>query len=141
MLRCVLVAVDDDPCSRLAARHTFKLARAIGGTVTLLHVHRSDRAEAGHSLMHELSRYARRPPACLMMPTTAAVAPIILDTAMAIGAELIVIGLQGGTKQMGRTLGPVTFQVLLNSPVPVQVVGPGIDLDVSGGWGAVFPRN
>lgn len=75
MLRQILVAVEFSVWSRNAAQHALDIARAIGGTVTLLHVleeHESGQLnlEAAHTLLRELSLLARRPPNCLIVPLT-----------------------------------------------------------------------
>ncbi|WP_161884258.1 universal stress protein [Deinococcus alpinitundrae] len=147
MLRQMLVAVNFSVWSRYAAQHTFDMARAIGGRVTLLHVleaHESGplKLEAAQTLLRELSLLARRPPNCLIVsarseinghkpevdgPTDGVrredgVALAILDVADQLGAELILIGLHGQGSSNGRRLGQVVEQVLLDARIPVQVV-------------------
>ena len=72
MLRRMLVAVDFSECGHHAARYAFGLARAVGGTVTLLHVLEGQEAgplssEAAQTLLRELSMQARCPPKCLVV--------------------------------------------------------------------------
>ena len=74
MLRRTLVTVDFSVWSRHVAQHAFDMARAIGGTVTLLHVledheSRPPDLEVAHTLLRDLSLLARRPPNCLIVPT------------------------------------------------------------------------
>ena len=59
-MRRMLVAVDFSVCGRHAARYSFELARAIGGTVTLLHVLEGQKSgplgpDAAVALLQELS--------------------------------------------------------------------------------------
>ena len=163
MFRQVLVPVEFSACGRLAARHACEVVRALGGTVTLLHVleySQPERRELGRTLseqarfedvqlreaqlgeaqaqLRQLSLYARRPPVCLVVPAQNGVAPVILDVAARVGAELIILGLhrQDGVRQ-GR-LGPVVHQVLLGAGVPVQVT-PNTDGQRSDdGWRGVL---
>ena len=147
MLRQMLVPVDFSVWSRSAARHAFDVARAIGGTVTLLHVHANHELgplglETADTLLRELSLLARRPPTCLVVPATDSfqatdpggdgwrydgvppngVALTILAVADQLGAELILIGPHGQGNTEARTLGRVVQQVLLDARQPVQVV-------------------
>ncbi len=150
MLRQMLVAVDFSVWSRSAARHAFDMARAIGGTVTLLHVleeHESDpqNLEAACALLRELGLLARRPPNCLIVPAMSVftghdrgadglrdgvrvedgIALAILAVADQLDAELIVMGPHGQRNTEARTLGRVVRQVLLDARLPVQVVSCG----------------
>ena len=90
MFRQVLVPVKFSVCGRLAAWHACDVVRAIGGTVTLLHVleHPTPRhaeleaAEAQDAearcqearqqealaLLRQLGLYARRPPNLMIVP-------------------------------------------------------------------------
>ncbi len=129
MLRQMLVAVDISECGRHAAQYALNMSRAIGGTVTLLHVLEDQEStpadlEAAQALLQELSLLARRPPNCLILPAggEARVASVILGVAEHLNAELIVIGLYGQEHQTVRMLGQVTHQVLLDAHIPVQVV-------------------
>ena len=147
MLRQMLVPVDFSVWSRHAARHAFDVARAIGGTVTLLHVLEDDksgllRLEAAQTLLQQLSLLARRPPICLIVPIISAFAghdpeadglrdgagvedgttPAILAVADQLGADLILMGPHGQGNTDARTLGRVVQQVLLDARLPVQVV-------------------
>ena len=147
MLRQMLVPVDFSVWSRHAARHAFDVARAIGGTVTLLHVlecHESSPTdlELARTLLRQLSLLARRPPNCLIVPTISAFAghdpgadglrdgvgvedgttPAILAVADQLGADLILMGPHGQGNTDARTLGRVVQQVLLVARLPVQVV-------------------
>ena len=150
MFRQVLVPVEFSASGHLAARHACEVVRAIGGTVTLLHVLEISEPERrdlrkptpenarfeearmvegqfreAQALLRRLSLYARRSPVCLIVPATNGVAPVILDVAARIGAELIILGLhrQDGSGE-GR-LGRVVQQVLLGASVPVQVTPDG----------------
>ena len=163
MLRRMLVAVDFSVWSRHAAQHAFDVARAIGGTVTLLHVfeyHESDPQdlEVARTLLRELSLLARRPPNCLIVPTMSVftghdrgadglrdgvgvedgVASAILAVADQLDAELILIGLHGQGNTDARALGRVVQQVLLDARVPVQVVPCGSNRPVIGRWSAAL---
>ncbi|MFB9990413.1 universal stress protein [Deinococcus oregonensis] len=137
MLRQMLVAVDFSVCNHCAVQHACDVARAIGGTVTLLHVledHGLKPAgpEAAQALLQHLSLLARRPPNCLIVPVrrevngadslTGGVALTILAVADQLNAELIVIGLHGQGRSAAGTLGQVLQRVLLEARIPVQVV-------------------
>ena len=147
MLRRMLVAVDFSVCSRSAARHACDVARAVGGTITLLHVledydPRPPDLEAARALLQQLSLLARRPPNCLIVPARSEsngpdratddqskagrledeVALAILAAADHLDAELIVIGLRGQGSPTDGVLGQVARRVLLDARIPVQVV-------------------
>ena len=145
MLRRMLVAVDFSECGRHAARYAFELARAMGGTVTLLHVLEESgplSSEPAQTLLRELGLQARRPPKCLIVPAgnefdgpdSAAdslrggvgpevqVVSAILAVAVGLDADLILLGPHGQGNTDGRALGQVTQRVLLNARQPVQVV-------------------
>ena len=90
MFRQVLVPVKFSVCGRLAAWHACDVVRAIGGTVTLLHVleysapghaeletgevqdaeaqHQEARYQEALALLRQLGLYARRPPRLLIVP-------------------------------------------------------------------------
>ena len=147
MLRRMLVPVDFSVWSRHAARHACDVARAIGGTVTLLHVLEHHELEplgleAADTLLRDLSLLARRLPNCLIVPTMSVftghdpgadglrdgvgakdgVASAILAVADQLDAELILMGPHGQGNTEARTLGRVVQQVLLDARPPVQVV-------------------
>ena len=145
MLRRMLVAVDFSECGRHAARYAFELARAMGGTVTLLHVLEESgplSSEAVQTLLRELSLHSRRLPDCLIVPAEsrfdgpgpaadslrgrvgpeAQVVSAILAVADGLDADLILLGPYGQGNTDGRALGQVTQRVLLNARQPVQVV-------------------
>ena len=147
VLRRMLVAVDFSECGRHAARYAFELARAMGGTVTLLHVLEGQKSgpmssEAAQTLLGELSLHSRRPPKCLIVPAgnefdgpgpaadslrgrvgpEAQVVSAILAVADGLDADLILLGPYGQGNTDGRALGQVTQRVLLNARQPVQVV-------------------
>ena len=143
----MLVPVDFSVWSRHAARHACDVARAIGGTVTLLHVledheSRPPDLEAARSLLRDLSLLARCPPTCLIVPAgnqynrpgpaadslrgsvgpEAQVASVILAMADGLDAELILMGPHGQGNTDGMALGQVVRRVLLDARQPVQVV-------------------
>ena len=147
MLRRMLVAVDFSDCGRHAAQYAFELARAMGGTVTLLHVLEDQESvplssEAAQTLLRELSLQARRPPKCLIVspgrrfggPGPAAdslggragpeaqVASAILAVTDELDADLILLGPHGQENTDVRALGRVVQRVLLDARQPVQVV-------------------
>ncbi|MGY2894443.1 universal stress protein [Deinococcus sp. UYEF24] len=166
MFRQVLVPVEFSACGLLAARQACEVVRAIGGSVTLLHVleyaqpehqtpgkaaaeqAQSENAKWGEPHLQEarfleaqaqlkrLSLAARRPPVCLIVPSLNGAAPVILEVAAQVGAELIILGLhrQNGARGLGR----VVAQVLLGACVPVQVT-PSLDDQLpDGGWRGVL---
>lgn len=151
MFRQVLVPVKFSVCGRLAAWHACDVVRAIGGTLTLLHVleysesapHESghpeqeefgaDEAGVGEAqyqeaqlCLRQLGLYARCPPSLLVVPALSAsdlggVALAILDAAARTGAQLIMLGLRSHGGPVRGTLGRVVGPVLLGAGVPVQV--------------------
>jgi nucleotide-binding universal stress UspA family protein len=162
VLRQMLVAVDFSVWSRSAARHAFDVARAIGGTVTLLHVledHEPDaqNLETARALLRELGLLARRPPRCLTVPPMRVtdhdrgadgrrdgpwvgegIGPAILAVADQLDAELIVMGPHGQGNAEARTLGRVVQQVLLDARRPVQVVSCSPTRPVTDRWSAAL---
>lgn len=90
MFRQVLVPVKFSVCGRLAARHACDVARAIGGTLTLLHVLEYSapgppelenfevylaHQEEALALLRQVGLYARRPPGFLIVPALNSSAP------------------------------------------------------------------
>jgi nucleotide-binding universal stress UspA family protein len=140
MFRQVLVPVSFSACDRQLARYACTVTRAIGGAVTLLHVLElsvpggvsvTAQKAAAQELLAQLSLLARRPPTCLIVPTSGeGVAEVILSVAGQTGADLIMLGLQEQTPIHGRvrnnfpqrSQGHVLWPVLLGARVPVQVV-------------------
>jgi nucleotide-binding universal stress UspA family protein len=144
--RQVLIPVSFSVCDRHLAGYACSAARAIGGSVTFLHVlelsaqdslPQAAQQEAAQKLLEQLSLLARRPPTCLIVPAVGtvpaeAVAFTILKVAAEIGADLIMMGLREQDRPPPDTTGllvvpqvhcgPVLWQVLLKSRVPVQVV-------------------
>ncbi|AWN24315.1 hypothetical protein DKM44_14650 [Deinococcus irradiatisoli] len=117
MFRTILVPTDFSTSSILAAEHACRMARAIGGGVTFLHV-----TPGGHgseaALQARLQAFAgnarlARPP-LLEAAAGRDVASVILDVAAERRADLIVLG-------TGR-VGTVARAVLARADVPVQVV-------------------
>ncbi|WP_161884375.1 universal stress protein [Deinococcus alpinitundrae] len=164
VLRRMLVAVDFSVWSRHAAQHAFDVARAIGGTVTLLHVLEEQGSgpsdlDAAHALLRELSLLARRPPTCLIVPgrnefngpgraadglkagPEAQVASAILAVADELDADLILLGLHGQGNMDGRALGRVVQRVLLGARQPVQVVPCNTHRPTFDRWERVFAEN
>jgi nucleotide-binding universal stress UspA family protein len=104
MFRQVLVPVSFSGCDVQLARYAGTLARAIGGSVTLLHVLEpsaqalDSRLDAAQQLLARLSLLARRPPTCRIAaasgPPGEDVAPVILRVAAEIGADVIMLGLR-----------------------------------------------
>jgi nucleotide-binding universal stress UspA family protein len=147
VLRQMLVAVDFSVCSRSAVQHACDVARAIGGTVTLLHVlehpdFKPPDLDAARALLQKLSLLARHPPNRLIVPVRSEVkghpstadcledgvrleervALTILTVADQLNIELIVIGLHGQNPSTAGALGQVMQRVLLDARIPVQVV-------------------
>jgi nucleotide-binding universal stress UspA family protein len=139
MLTKMLVPTDFSLCGQLAAQHAFDLARAIGGSVTLLHVLETGDLQTAHLRLVQLSRLGRRPPVCLVFPAVGSavgnIAQVILRVAEEIQAELIVMGATGHSDHPALNstelnsselnpseLGQVVRQVVQGARVPVQVV-------------------
>lgn len=158
-MRRMLVAVDFSVWSRQTARYACETARAIGGTLTLLHVLEDPGSgpsdlDAAQTLLRELSGRARRSPTCLIVPAGSdpagsglapdghrdgdrrarRVALAILAAAESTGAELILIGPHGQGHPDARALGQVVQQVLLDARVPIQVVPCRADTPATGRW-------
>ena len=137
MFRQVLVPVDFGVCSVHAAYHACDLVRAIGGSLTLLHVLEGGPANAEEALraesrLRQLAGRSRRPAHILVEPGQGRpVAQVILAVAARVGAELLVLGPHGGPDPSVRRLGRVATEVLLNTHLPVQLV-PGGWLGTSG---------
>jgi nucleotide-binding universal stress UspA family protein len=159
----MLVAVDFSDCGRHTAQYAFDTARAIGGTVTLLHVLEGQASgplssEAAQTLLRELSLQARRPPKCLVVPAgnefdrpglaadslrgrvgpEAQVASAILAVADGLDADLILLGPHGQGNTDSRALGQVAQHVLLNARQPVQVVPCNTHRPTLDRWERVF---
>lgn len=136
MFRQVLVPVKFSTCGLLAARRACDVVRAIGGTVTMLHVlehpvseddglfqREETRFGAAELLLRQVGVYARRPPTVLIVQALDDVAPAILKVASEMDAKLIMLGMRGQNASGRQTLGSgrVTMEVLLGAGVPVQV--------------------
>lgn len=127
MFRQLLVPVDFSPCSRLAVGQACAVARATGGTVTLLHVLEHPNPEGtlqaqALEVLGHLGLPARRPPQRLALPAEPDVAGTILKAAHRLRSDLILIGLHGRPEDDPAVLGSVVWQVLQGATVPVHVV-------------------
>ena len=159
MFRQVLVPVKFSVCGRLAAWHACDVVRAIGGTVTLLHVlehsapghaeleageaHEAEaRSEEAHhqealALLRQLSLYARRPPNLLMVPALYGSAPggvasAILRVAAQTGAELIMLGLRSHDGPLlGMPSQGMPSQGVLGRVVGPVLLGAGVPVQVT----------
>ena len=166
MFRQVLVPVEFSAGGLLAAKRACEVVRAIGGSVTLLHVLECSQPERqtpdttaaeqsqiedaysgeahfkgarfleAQAQLNRLSLSVRRPPVCLIVPALNGAAPVILEVAAQVGAELIILGLHRQHSERG--LGRVVHQVLLGACVPVQVT-PSLDDELpDDGWRGVL---
>lgn len=125
MFRRVLVPVDFGACSVQAVTHACDLVRAIGGSLTLLHVLEGSQAPNGQAeaRLRQLAERGRRPPTLLVEePGEHSVAAVILAVAHRVGAELLVLGPHGGPDPAVHKLGRVATEVLLKAHLPVRLV-------------------
>lgn len=132
MFRQVLVPVDFGVCSVRAVHHACDLVRAIGGSLTLLHVLEDgpgDGLPGGEALLRaesslrQLAGRSRRPAHVVVEPGQGRpVAQVILAVAARLRAELLVLGPHSQAEPGSPRLGRVTRELLLEARVPVQVV-------------------
>ncbi|MBB5233962.1 universal stress protein [Deinococcus budaensis] len=131
MFRQVLVPVDFGVCSVRAVHHACDLVRAIGGSLTLLHVLEDvedtspdgEAARRAESRLRTLAGRSRRPAHVVVEPGHGRpVAQVILAVAARLRAELLVLGPHGQADPDSRQLGRVTRDLLLEARLPVQVV-------------------
>jgi nucleotide-binding universal stress UspA family protein len=130
----VLVAVSDDvDQARTEAAFVASLPGADELNVTVTHAYddRDERGPHGESLPPEESDGVQAARATLedaglpveTRETYQPVAEGIVDLATEIGADLVVIGARNRTPVGKAVFGSVTQSVVLDSPVPVTVVG------------------
>ena len=129
MYRHILVPVDSSACSATAVQHAYRLSRLLGSRVTLVHVisvsaQTLDAAYANASvLLEQLSVGARfAPMQCVPEAKGRTVAEVVIETACAEGADLIVVGTHGCTGIERQVLGSVAQAIAGWAQVPVKVV-------------------
>lgn len=143
MIKHILVATDFSPCAREALDLAVELAQEKRAAVTLLHVFRlpiyvlpegtvlsMDAANVElieRSIDDELAAEQKRVAGTGQVTTSerieaAVIAPAIVERAVKLGCDLIVMGThgRGGVKRL--VLGSVAERVLRSAPCPVLVV-------------------
>src|SRR5690606_24403932 len=128
--RSVLVAVDEAPIGRSVAAWGMHMAERFGAEATLLHVlsegllpHITDRAaRLTHEWLASVAPESRITPHTSV--ATGVPGSVILDTARATDADLIVIGRNGHEAAGPAEIGSAARLLLLASHVPVLIVPP-----------------
>jgi nucleotide-binding universal stress UspA family protein len=126
MYQHILVPVQNDLCSQVAAKHAFDLSRLLGSRVTLLHVQTNSLEESvleqEQPWLTELASTARVKPYVRIFITHLTTIQAILDFAQTENIDLIVMGTHGreGTERL--RLGSVAQAVAGSSNIPVQIV-------------------
>jgi nucleotide-binding universal stress UspA family protein len=126
MYRHILVPVEHDTCSQVAAKHAFDLSRLLGSRVTLLHVRiealEVEALEQEKLWLTELACLARFEPQVRIISSTKTTAQAILEVAQAEHVDLIVMGTHGREGVERLQLGSVAQTVAGSSSIPVQIV-------------------
>ncbi len=124
MYQHVLVPVQNDLCSHLAAKHAFDLSRLLGSRVSLLQVQVNAREDSPpeQSWLDELASHARTKPQICILSTDLSVPQAILEFAQAENVDLIVMGTHGHEGVERLRLGSVAQAVAGSSFIPVQIV-------------------
>jgi nucleotide-binding universal stress UspA family protein len=133
----VLVATDFGEPAQHALERAIALAKQADGKVTLLHVFHIARpaydvlvelpiaelAGKGRSALQTALAHAKqRYPRCESVFETGEPARRIVETAVQLGADLIVVGTHGRRGLPRMLLGSVAEKVVRTSPVPVLIV-------------------
>lgn len=123
MYRHILIAVCNDQCSQIAARHAFDLSRLLGSRVTLLHVSGELEVLAQEDFwLTELAKQARFEPQIRLVSSAESVSQVILKVAKTEKIDLIVMGTHGRDGIERLKLGSVAQAVAGSSSIPVQII-------------------
>jgi nucleotide-binding universal stress UspA family protein len=127
MYQHILVPVQNDLCSQVAAKNAFDLSRLLGSRVTLLHVRCAGIEDAlleqVQPWLSELAGNARvKPYVRIIASDTKSVANTILEVAQTENVDLIVMGTHGREGAERLRLGSVAQAVAGSSSIPVQIV-------------------
>lgn len=139
MFRKVLIAIDGSKCARKAFEKALEMARASGGTLTIIHVMQVPHAAGiGKTLTAEVESFFRKD-AKLFLAEHAEEAEMkgvkadtilvkghpakaILYAAKSMGADVIIVGSRGLGGMKGLLLGSVSHAVVQHASAPVLVV-------------------
>jgi nucleotide-binding universal stress UspA family protein len=137
MYRKLLVGYDDSPASRAALLEAAHWVKKHGGELVLLHAAFFDTEEFGIAPEQLEKRIRLGRELCAAAVASVAADPgvparsivcegeppeVLLDTADAVGADLVVLGTYGRRGLRRMLMGSVTAQVIAHSPIDVLVV-------------------
>ena len=143
MFRRVLVLVDFSAASLQAVHHACDLTRAVGSTLTLLHVLENPKERnRAHEYLQRLAQQSRRQAYIMVEPSHGhSVAQVILEVAHRIGSEVLILG-PHSQELTHRRLGHVAAGVLLDAAIPVYLVPSGFKKSIppSARWTSLVPK-
>lgn len=126
MYQHILVPVQNDLCSQVAAKYAFDLSRWLGSRVTLLYVQSEEPnpdLESGKSWLPELVSNARiMPDIRVVAANDKSVANAILEVSQAQQVDLVVMGTHGREGIERLRLGSVAQAVAASSSISVQII-------------------
>jgi nucleotide-binding universal stress UspA family protein len=126
MYQHILVPVQNDLCSQVAAKYAFDLSRWLGSRVTLLHVQSEEpdtELEPGKCWLTKVASNARSiPDIRVVNANDKSISNVILELAQAEKADLIVMGTHGREGVERLRLGSVAQAVAASSSIPVQII-------------------
>jgi universal stress protein A len=124
----ILVATDFGDASMEALSWAFTFAESMGAKVNVLHVCTEQaaavRAEALSALQGLAQLHAQSPALGSYTALAGEPAAKVVDFALSSGADLLVVGLNGGMGPKSELLGGRAEGILRNAPCPVVVVRP-----------------
>ncbi len=127
-IKSVLVAVDFGDASLEALSWAFAVAEPLGAKVNLLHVFADgavDRRANALAALHELAQLHAQSPALGSYTALAGKPELkVVDFALSSGADLLVVGLNGGLGTKSALIGGRAEAILRNARCPVVVVRP-----------------
>lgn len=118
----VLCPVDFSEFSKHALDHAAALARSYEAALIVLHVTPSDAEMAANELRAFTADTVEAGPRVQVIVRTGPPAPVILDCAREVEADLLVLGTHGRSGFERLMLGSVTEKVVLKAGVPVLTV-------------------
>ncbi len=126
MYQHILVSVQNDLCSQIAAKYAFDLSRWLGARVILLHVQSQEpdiELEPEKCWLTEVTSNARSMPDIRVVSAKdKSIASVILEVAQAEKVDLIVMGTHGRECAERLRLGSVAQAVAASSSIPVQII-------------------
>ena len=131
-IRHLLCPVDLSEPSAQALRYAVALGSVLGSDLTVLYVHaagahRPPKQSPDVTLEAFAAEVVGVSPSVPMLQRAGDPVTEILDTALAVGADIIVMGTHGRTGLQRLLLGSVTERVIRRSAVPVLAVPPGLE--------------